>query len=216
MLHTCLDNITVDGVVPGKRLERRTELVFYPAGARVPVLTPAQQGVWDSLASAYPTPVVAFGPVQPPRVGVVSRYWLVPGGDDVGRTRRAMVTTPGGANLDTLVITKVTGETNTPLRAYVSETLMWPGRGRGEAALHCPGAGAVLPGHVRPVAGQACTYTYTRSSAYLPDDMYNITIEAVWAVEYQNAAGAWVPLGQAPVTSVFRTPVHEVQTIAVD
>ncbi len=216
MLHTCLDNVTADGVTPGRKLQRRTELVFYPAGTRIPVFTQAQQTVWNSLVSAYPTPVVAFGPVQPPRVNVASRYWLVPGGDDRARARRATVTTPTGQALDTLTITSVTDATNTPLRAYVSETLLWPGRSPTEPALHCPGAGPVLPAHARPAPGQVCTYTYTRSSAHLPDDMYNITIEAVWAVEYQNAAGAWVPLGQAPVTSVFRTPVHEIQAIAVN
>jgi hypothetical protein len=215
MLHTCLDNITVDGIVPGKKLERRTELVFYPVGARIPVFTAAQQTVWAGLVSSYPTPVVAFGPVQPPRVNLTSRFWLVVGGDDRARTRRAIVTTPTGQTLDTLVVTTLTGQTNTPLRAYVTETLFSPGRSPTEAAVRCPGAGAPMPADTRPVAGQPCTYTYTRSSAYLPDDMYNITIEASWAVEYQNAAGDWLPLGQAPVTSVFRTPVHEIQTVVV-
>nr|MDT0665065.1 hypothetical protein [Micromonospora sp. DSM 115978] len=98
--------------------------------------------------------------------------------------------------------------------AYVARTLIFPGRSVEEAAVMCEGAGVPRPVTVRPHAGQGCTYTYERSSAYLPDAVYNLTVESVWAVEYQNPYGSWTALdAQVPVTTLFRTPVHEVQTV---
>nr|MDT0663926.1 hypothetical protein [Micromonospora sp. DSM 115978] len=210
MLHVCHDNVTIDGIVPGESLERRAEVVFYPEGSLVPALTAEQQTVFSSLASNYPTPVVVFGPVHPPRVGVTTTFWLAA---PPGTASRATVTTAGGQALNTLVTT-TTGDNGTVLRAYVARTLIFPGRSTDEAAVVCEGAGVPQPATVRPAAGQACTYTYQRSSAHLPDSLYNLTVESVWTVEYQNPDGSWTALdAQVPVTTLFRTPVHEVQTV---
>jgi hypothetical protein len=210
MLHVCHDNVTADGVVPGQELERRAELVFYPQDSFVPALTPQQQTVFASLASNYPTPVVVFGPVHPPRVGVTTTFWLAA---PPGTASRAVVATADGRALNTLVTT-ATGDNGTVLRAYVARTLIFPGRSAGEPPVACQGAGLPQADSIRPAAGQACTYSYARSSAHLPDALYNLTVEAVWAVEYQNPDGSWTALdAQVPVTTLFRTPVHEIQTV---
>jgi hypothetical protein len=65
----------------------------------------------------------------------------------------------------------------------------------------------------RPTAAGPCTLTYTRSSAHLTGDVYTLTIEADWTVEFQNPAGAWETLATNPVTTTFRSPVDEIQTI---
>jgi hypothetical protein len=210
MLHVCHDNVTIDGITPGESLERRAELVFYPAGTRIPVLTAAQETVFSSLASSYPTPVVVFGPVHPPRVGVTTAFWLAA---PPGTASRTTITTAAGQTLNTL-ITTATGDNGTPFRAYVTNTLLFPGVSRDEEPVTCAAAGVPQPDSARPAPGDPCTYTYTRSSANLPDAMYNLTVEAVWTVEYQNPAGVWTALNNAaPVTTLFRTPVHEIQTV---
>jgi hypothetical protein len=210
MLHVCHDNVTIDGIVPGETLRRRAELFFYAAGSLVPALTPEQLTVFSTLTSSYPTPVVVFGPVHPPRVGVTTTFWLAA---PPGTARRTTITTATGQTLNTLVDT-ATGDNGTPFRAYVTQTILFPGTSPNEDPVMCPGAGVPQPDTVRPTAGQPCTYMYQRSSAHLPDQLYNLTVEAVWTVEFQNPDGTWTPLNSAaPTTTLFRTPVHEIQTV---
>jgi hypothetical protein len=213
MVQTCLDNVGVNGVTPGQTVGRSVELVFFPAGTRIPTLTAGQETIWNSLVSDYPTPAVVFTPVQPPRVNVPTSFHLTAFGDDVARTSRVTLTTADGRSLSTLTISTVTGRTNVPLRAYVTRTYVWPGISPGEFPTDCDGAGVVRPATDRPAAGDPCTLTYTRSSAHLPDDVYTLTIEADWTVEFQNPDGTWQALATNPVTTTFRSPVDEIQTI---
>jgi hypothetical protein len=244
MVRTCLSNVSAAGVGPGG-VRRQAELVFFPAGSRVPVLTPGQRTVWTRLEADYPVPVVVFEPVSPPRVNVAVSFHLVTSATDADRVRRETVVTPDGRSLSTLVISTVAGQTNTPLRAYVTRTWIWPGVAVGETPVGCPGAGgggaaagggagggaaggvagdaasgggadgAGAGGQPRPAPGDPCSVTYARSSAAQPDAMYSLTVEADWTVEFQNAAGGWDTVATNPVTTTFRTPVDEIQTVVV-
>jgi hypothetical protein len=123
------------------------------------------------------------------------------------------LTTADGRSLTTLIISTVTGRTNVALRAYVTRTYVWPGVVRGEFPVGCDGAGAMGSATDRPTAADPCTLTYTRSSAHLNGDVYTLTIEADWTVEFQNPDGSWQTLATNPVRTTFRSPVDEIQTI---
>jgi hypothetical protein len=106
------------------------------------------------------------------------------------------------------------GTRNVPMRARVEQIEIEPGREAGEQPLVCPGRGVPYD-HSRGIYAQGsnCVVEYDRSSAYKPDNTYDIVLQANWVVEYQRADGSWRQLGMFPMENVMKTAVNEIQTV---
>jgi hypothetical protein len=191
-LVTCLKGIKPDGTGD---FTREAVAQWFPDSKPPPVLTPAQQQAWDAMHTVYPAPVPQFGPGNLPRVLIPTFFWLKP---------------ESGAQIQRTVFD---GVGDVLMRARVKQIEVTPGVVPAKL-LVCPGPGT-------PYNWQAdifhqtstCEYKYDRSSAYLPHQTYDVTVTAVWVVEYQLADGTWNELGVFPQAQVFPTPVQEIQTV---
>jgi hypothetical protein len=192
-LETCLKGIKPDGTGD---FTRTIELVWFPKGKPVPVLTENQKNAWDSYRSTYPKPVPQFGPAAQPRVLIPTFFWL---------------TNTTGATISRTVYD---GTRDMVMRARVDQIEVWPGVSDTEKPFTCNGP---VPHYdfSRDIFDQPsnCTYEYQRSSAYKPGEIYNVMVQADWVVEYQVADGSWQRLGAFPLSDTLKTPVDEIQTV---
>jgi hypothetical protein len=191
-LVTCLKGIKPDGTGD---FTREAVAQWFPDSQPPPVLTPAQQQAWDAMHTAYPEPVPQFGPGSLPRVLIPTFFWLRP---------------ESGAQIERTVFD---GVRDVPMRARVEQIEVTPGVEHAKL-LVCPGAGTPY-NWLADIYHQTstCQYLYARSSASMPQQMYDVTVTAVWVVEYQLADGTWNELGLFPQAKVFPTPVQEIQTV---
>jgi hypothetical protein len=191
-LVTCLKGIKPDGTGD---FTREAVAQWFPDSSPPPVLTAAQQQAWDAMHTAYPEPVPQFGPGSLPRVLIPTFFWLRP---------------ESGAQIERTVFD---GVRDVPMRARVEQIEVTSGVENAKL-LVCPGAGTPYNRQL-DIFDQTstCQYLYTRSSASMPQQMYDVTVTAVWVVEYRPAGGGWLPLGVFPQAKVFPTPVQEIQTV---
>jgi hypothetical protein len=192
-LETCLKGINPDGTGD---FTRTTEVVWFPAGTPVPVLTQNQSDAWSVYRSTYPSPIAQFGPATQPRVLIPTFFWL---------------TASTGA---TITRTVFDGTRNMLMRARVEGIEVSPGIKDGEETIPCDAP--LLPyDHRLGIYNQpsTCSYEYHRSSADKVNDVYQVIVQANWVVEYQDAHGHWNPLGAFPLSQITKTPVDEIQTI---
>jgi hypothetical protein len=211
VIETCLTNADLEDLRPATAT-RESELFFLAAGKDIPRLTARQLIVWNGLASAYPTPILLTGPVDPPRVNVATTFWLGLTDEDASRAKRAAVT-DAGRTFSTLLMTVVAGG-GVPMRAFVARTLVWPGVVADEAPAQCLGAGVPRDAATGPVTADECAYSYTQSSAHLAGDKYQMTVEADWVVQDRPPGQAgWDQLAVVPITTTYQTKVDEIQTI---
>lgn len=192
-LKTCLEGIRRNGTGD---FERTSSFEWFPAGQPVPQLTPEQLQAWGFFRAAYPVPIPEFGPASVPRVLIPTYFWL---SESTGRT---------------IATTVFDGTRYVPMRARVDQIEVFPGRYAVERPLVCPGAGIPYD-RSRGIYAQlsTCRYEYDRSSAFRPEDTYDVLVQADWVVEYQLADGSWRRMGTFPMRSVFETPVNEIQTV---
>jgi hypothetical protein len=131
-----------------------------------------------------------------PRVLIPTYFWLT---DDTGETIRRTV---------------FDGTRDVHMQARVEQTEVSPGRFENQQPLVCPGRGVPYD-HSRGIYAQAsnCHYEYDRSSAFRPDNTYELSVQANWVVEYQLADGSWKRLGMFPMDNIFYSQVNEIQTV---
>jgi hypothetical protein len=191
-LVTCLKGIKADGTGD---FTREAVAQWFPDSSPPPVLTPAQRQAWDAMHTVYPEPVPQFGPGNLPRVLIPTFFWLRP---------------ESGAQIERTVFD---GVRDVPMRARVEQIEVTSGV-QGAEPLICLGPGTPY-NRLVDIFHQtsACQYQYDRSSAVMPQQMYDVTVTADWVVEYQLADGSWQELGLFPQAKVFPTPVQEIQTV---
>jgi hypothetical protein len=192
-LETCLRGIKPDGTGD---FTRTTELVWFPAGTPVPVLTQNQNNAWRVYRSRYPSPKAQFGPATAPRVLIPTFFWLT---NDTG---------------DTITRTVFDGVRDMDMRARVEQIEVSPGVDEHEKSISCK-APLLRYDYNLGIFNQpsTCSYDYQRSSASKPDHIYEVIVQADWVVEYQTADGRWIRLGAIPLSQITKTPVDEIQTV---
>jgi hypothetical protein len=189
---TCLKGIRPDGTGDFTRV---TSVQWFPATDPPDPMTPEQEAAWNFIRSVYPAPMVAFGPAKLPRVLIPTYFWLGQG---------------SGQQIDETVFD---GVREVRMRARVDQIEVTSGA-EGAATLTCPGAGMPYDHSVGVyLQPSTCRDQYERSSAIMPDQVYEGTIAADWVVEYQLTDGSWQRLGVFPQSDDFRTAVQEIQTV---
>ena len=87
----------------------------------------------------------------------------------------------------------------------------WPGDG--SAPFRCTSAGHTRPTTTAP--GTGCTYTYRRSSAAQPNNVYNARVVVTWRVHWRGSGGLAGTLPLMERQTVFPVAVAERQTVIV-
>lgn len=174
-------------------------------------------GVWGPIGGCRPNPVAPTRPVDlmerewsrvpvpvpevvtaPPRqavgrVGLPEWFWLDPA-QTAAVTRRAQA-----------------GPIWVELTARPQRLVITPGPGMAPVA--CPSLGtAYAPG---TSSEQACTYTYSRSSAGLPGSAYVVTATVVWGGTWRGSGGAGGALTPIGVSTTFAVRIGEAQGLNV-
>jgi hypothetical protein len=189
---TCLKGIKPDGTGDFTRV---TSVQWFPQTNPPDPMTPEQEKAWNFIRSAYPPPMVAFGPAKLPRVLIPTYFWL------------------GQGSGQEIVKTVYDGVRNVTMRARVDQIEVTSGA-KDAPTLICPGAGTPY-NHSVGIYRQAstCHDQYERSSAIMPKLVYEGTVSADWVVEYQLANGSWQRLGLFVQSDDFQTAVQEIQTV---
>jgi hypothetical protein len=193
-LETCLKGINPDGTGD---FTRTTEVLWFPKGKPIHVLTQNQQDAWNSFQSTYPSPTAQFGPATAPRVLIPTFFWL---------------TDSSGA---TITRTVFDGTQDVEMEARVVRIEVSPGLKDGEEPFPCD---APLL-HYDPLLSMYnqpshCSYEYHRSSANKVGHIYQVIVKADWVVRWRPVGGEFgPPLGAFSLSQITKTPVDEIQTV---
>ena len=194
-LQTCVVDFDLDLVGGGPDAHPVTTLVWIGGRERVQSVPPWMDWLWAGFSSVYPTPVLTTGPTAYPRVNVPTFFWLAPA---------------SAAPISRVVFDGVQDITIT---AELVRLDVRPGVFAGEPAIGCGTGVEVYDTRFSPFEQvSACTFTYPRSSASLPDRAYPAKASAFWRVGY-TGVGGYRQLGLFDVATVQLLPVQEVQSL---
>jgi hypothetical protein len=104
------------------------------------------------------------------------------------------------------------GATWAEVSAEPVTTTWWPGDGSGP--MRCAGAGRAWSATGATAA--PCTYTYTRSSAAQPNNVYTVRVVVTWKVTWRGSGGVGGTLPLMERQTTFPVAVAERQTVIVE
>lgn len=193
-LENCIRGYDLDSYDGGPDAHIVVTLVWVPQGEERSI-PPWMEWLWDRFDAAYPTPLLQIGPTLRPRVNVPAYFWV--------------------ADATAQPITRIVfdGGQDVVMRAELARLVVLPGVEAGEAPVFCPDPTEQYDFGRSPFEQfSTCTYTYTRSSAHLPDEMYPAEVHAFWRVTYENATGEHL-LGEFDISVTQMLPVQEAQSV---
>lgn len=195
----CLNGIQLDQPIIHDNITVTTFGPFwFPQPPGPPKLTVNQLDVWNWGYGSWPAAQVEFAPSARPRVGVPTLIALVPGTYDA--PERTGVDQAG----ETILV-----------KAGASRLDVWPdGTGTNQAApVSCAGPGRPWSAGMQLNAppADACTFTYSRSSATQSGGLYPAVVQIDWLTQYSTDNG--VTWNALPVVSMSQTVDVEVDDV---